>query len=250
MSFTLTVANVLTAPNITNGPPPASATATFAYSFTYTASGYPNPTFTLLNGSLPPGLALSTSGVLSGHSDPAGRLLRHGHAGNQISPDATQAFTITVQMPVAPAITNGPSPTTGAIGSAYNFTYAATGLPTPSFSVTSGSLPPGLALIHRGTISGAPTQTGLYTGRSAQQTVTARPQRKTFPSACSGAAFTSSPLMIPIALNNSLSFTFTATGFPAPTFSVTSGSLPPGMTLSTGGVLSGAPTQTGVTREP
>ncbi len=38
------------------------------------------------------------------------------------------------------------------------------------------------------------------------------------------------------------SFTFVATGTPAPTFAITAGSLPPGLTLTTGGVLSGTPT--------
>jgi beta-glucanase (GH16 family) len=41
------------------------------------------------------------------------------------------------------------------------------------------------------------------------------------------------------------SFTWQATGSPAPSFAVTSGALPTGLTLSTVGVLSGTPTQTG-----
>ncbi len=40
-------------------------------------------------------------------------------------------------------------------------------------------------------------------------------------------------------------YTFTATGDPAPTFAVSSGALPPGLTLSSGGSLTGTPTAAG-----
>ena len=54
------------APIITNGPPPALAYTTGNYSFTYTDAGSPPSTFSVTSGSLPPGLTLSTTGVLSG----------------------------------------------------------------------------------------------------------------------------------------------------------------------------------------
>lgn len=61
--------------------------------------------------------------------------------------------------------TNGPTPTNGVIGTPYNnFTYTATGTPSPTFSVTSGNLPPGLILSSAGTISGTPTAVGTYSG--------------------------------------------------------------------------------------
>ena len=48
-----------------------------------------------------------------------------------------------------------------------------------------------------------------------------------------------------ITLGAPLNFAFTAQGSPAPAFSVTSGSLPPGLTLSSTGILSGTPTVQG-----
>lgn len=47
------------------------------------------------------------------------------------------------------------------------------------------------------------------------------------------------------AVGQSGTFTVTATGFPAPTFAVTAGNLPTGVTLTSAGVLSGTPTTAG-----
>lgn len=62
-----------------------------------------------------------------------------------------------------PAITNGPAPA-ATVGSPYTFIYTADGTPTPTFTVLSGTLPPGLTLSSTGTISGTPTQPGIYSG--------------------------------------------------------------------------------------
>jgi len=52
-------------PVFTNGNPTYGAVGT-PYSFTFTATGLPAPTFTLATGTLPAGLSLSSSGILSG----------------------------------------------------------------------------------------------------------------------------------------------------------------------------------------
>lgn len=64
----------------------------------------------------------------------------------------------------APAFTNGPPQNSGAIGSAYDFTYTASGFPSPTFSLTAGTLPPGLSLTSAGRLSGTPTAVGTYNG--------------------------------------------------------------------------------------
>src|SRR5207253_6881914 len=61
-SFTLTVNE---APQITSAPPPNGAAGT-AYTHTYTANGYPAPTFSVTAGALPPPLNLSAAGVITG----------------------------------------------------------------------------------------------------------------------------------------------------------------------------------------
>jgi cyclophilin family peptidyl-prolyl cis-trans isomerase len=78
--------------------------------------------------------------------------------GNTVS----QTFAVTVNQ--APTITSSTPSTNGAVGSAYPFTYTATGYPAPTYSVTSGALPAGLTLSSAGVISGTCTTAGTYTG--------------------------------------------------------------------------------------
>jgi hypothetical protein len=87
--------NVQESPSITNGPPPA-ATLSTDYSFTYTTGGYPTPTFVLTAGTLPPGLTLSTAGILSGTPAQEGIYMGTITASNGVGTAATQNFTITV----------------------------------------------------------------------------------------------------------------------------------------------------------
>jgi len=84
------------APSIGNGPPPSTASAGASYSFAYQAGGYPVPTFSVTSGSLPTGLALSSSGVISGTPTQAGVYTGTVTAGNGIGTAATQDFTISV----------------------------------------------------------------------------------------------------------------------------------------------------------
>ncbi len=58
--------------------------------------------------------------------------------------------------------------------------------------------------------------------------------------------FTSSAPTTPSLANQSYSFTCSASGYPASTFSVTAGALPTGLSISSGGAITGTPTATGV----
>ncbi len=60
-----------------------------------------------------------------------------------------------------PTITNGPAPD-GTVGQSYSFQFTASGSPTPSFSVVSGNLPPGLYLSASGLLAGTPSQSGKF----------------------------------------------------------------------------------------
>jgi len=67
---------------------------------------------------------------------------------------------ITAGAAVAPAFTAAVAPPSH-IG-AYHYAFGASGQPAPTFSVSSGTLPPGLALSSTGVVSGTPTTTGTY----------------------------------------------------------------------------------------
>ena len=141
------------------------------YSQTVTASGGKSPySWTLSSGALPPGLGLGpSSGTISGTPTTAGSYpftVRVTDAGNP-SRSATQAYSLVVAPSSSLAVTSWNLPV-GKVGSPYgNAGVTASGGVTPyTWSVTSGTLPPGLSLVP-GTptvaISGTPTKRGNYT---------------------------------------------------------------------------------------
>jgi hypothetical protein len=90
--------NVIAPPNISSQPPSTLVIVGSPYSFTFTATGTPTPTFTVTAGTLPPGLSLNSSGLLSGTPTSAG----NGSfpnitvtASNGTQPNATQTFSLT-----------------------------------------------------------------------------------------------------------------------------------------------------------
>ena len=71
-SATYVCSSCSTAPAITNGPPPSPVIVGTPYNFVFTTTGSPSPVFSLKSGTLPPGIMLSSSGVLSGTPTSAG----------------------------------------------------------------------------------------------------------------------------------------------------------------------------------
>jgi cyclophilin family peptidyl-prolyl cis-trans isomerase len=238
-TFTVTVNQT---PVFTNGPPPSTAVVGTAYNFAYTASGFPAPTFSH-TGTLPPGLSLSSTGVISGTPTTAGTYSGIVvTASNGIGVAPTQTISITVDQ--IPSITSA-APAAGIVGTAYTHTYAATGSPAPTYSLTAGALPGGLSVSTAGVISGTPNTAGTFTG-----TITSTNRAGSFPQAFSitinqAPTFTSSTPTNSGTFNTAYNFTCTASGFPAPSFSVAAGALPTGLSLSTSGVISGTPTAAG-----
>src|SRR5258706_10029452 len=110
-------------PIITNGPPSAGQ-ITVPYSFTYTFTGIPTPTFSVTSGSLPAGLTLSSAGVISGTPTVSGAFPMTVTATNGVTPAATQPFTLNINDP--PAITNGPPTSPGQATTPSSFTYPVT----------------------------------------------------------------------------------------------------------------------------
>jgi hypothetical protein len=92
--------------------------ANTAYNFAFTLTGSPSPTTSVTSGSLPPGITLSSSGVLSGSAITAGSYTATVTATNGVSPDATTTFTIVV----TPTVTITPS--SGPKGTAVTFNAA------------------------------------------------------------------------------------------------------------------------------
>jgi large repetitive protein len=239
-SFTLT---------IVDGPVFTSADAvTFtvgeASSFTVSASGTPAPTLSLSGGPLPASLSFdATTGVLSGTPD-AGTGGSHAleFTASNSQGSTVQAFTLTVHE--APSITSAAS-TTFTVGTAASFTVTADGFPAASFVRSGDPLPPGLSFnTESGLLSGIPLSGSGGThsfgfiasnaaGSSAEQAFTLTIDE--------APAFTSADATT-FTVGTAGSFTVAASGTPAPTLSLTAGTLPDGVSFNAGtGELSGTP---------
>jgi hypothetical protein len=147
----------------------SGGTVSQGYTYQITTSGGQAPvSFSVVSGSLPVGLNLSGTGLISGMPTTAGsynftvRATDSCPAGAQ---NAEQAFTITIN-PQACAPLSITSPGTlsgGTVNQGYTYQITTSGGQAPvSFSVVSGSLPVGLNLSGTGLISGMPTTAGSY----------------------------------------------------------------------------------------
>ncbi|HEY1082033.1 MAG TPA: GEVED domain-containing protein, partial [Prosthecobacter sp.] len=219
-----------------------------AYSQTITASGGTAPyTFTVESGSLPTGLSLGlNNGVVSGTPSQAGAFNFVLKVTDFYGCSATQNYSLTPSCPsVSVTPSSLPSPV---VGTAYNQTLTPAGGVGPyTLSVSSGSLPAGLTLSSSGLISGTPasSNSAMFVVRAVDSRGCAGTRAYSLTPTCPALSVQTT------ALNNGYlgtpySASLAATGGAAPySWSVSSGALPPGVTLSSAGTLSGTPTVLG-----
>jgi len=211
-------------------------------SFTFSATGFPIPEFSI-TGTLPQGVSWdSTTSTLSGTAteNAGGTYGLVVNASNGVGLAASQNFTLTVNQ--APVFTNLDHATFTA-GSEGAFTFIATGYPKPTFATTS-QLPDGITLdTTTGNLAGIPAanagghyaitviaSNGVGAGTSQSFTLTVN-QAPAFVN-LDHATFTA---------GSEGAFKFISTGYPKPTFATTS-QLPDGITLeTTTGNLAGIP---------
>ncbi|WP_395731929.1 putative Ig domain-containing protein [Prosthecobacter sp.] len=244
------VITVQVCPVITLSPTtPATPTVSTAYSQTFTATGGAGSyTFTLAGGTLPTWATLSSAGILSGVPDSPTPVTFTLKATDANGCTGTQSYTIT---PACPTMTITPlTAATGTVGIAYSQTLTGGGgtAPYAAWTVTNGTLPAGLTLnSSTGVISGTPTAS---TGAATSVTV-----RSTDARGCQVSAviaikvcpvITLSPATLAASTaGTSYSQTITASGgVAAYVYTVSSGALPAGLTLSSAGALAGTPTST------
>ena len=149
------------------------------YSKTFEGAGGCGPAlpyqYTLIGGSLPPGLSLSFSGTISGTPSNAGSYSFWVNLSDQNPPsadwcgpsEAQREFTIVVNggAPAVPLsiVPTALLPSATTLDTPYSFQLSAQGGGTQTWSLVSGALPSGLQLSSSGLISGAPTATGDFT---------------------------------------------------------------------------------------
>ncbi len=135
------------------------------YSFQFSACCVSSYTWSVAGGSsLPPGLTLSSSGLLSGTPTTSGNYTFLIQAADATNPSnvGTKSFVLQVT-PITISTTSLPY---GDVGVPYSASLTATGgsgTLTWSLPILGATiLPPGLTLSSNGTISGTPTSAGLY----------------------------------------------------------------------------------------
>ncbi|WP_164521812.1 putative Ig domain-containing protein [Sphingomonas sp. ABOLE] len=256
-SLSLAIASPTLTLSPSGGSLPA-ATAGTSYSQSFTAGGGTVPySYAVTAGTLPAGLVLSGSTV-SGTPSQTGTFNFTITATDSASAGSGGPYSVSTSYSIsvgAPTIALTPTTLTGATaGVAYSQAITASGGVTPyNYSITAGALPAGLTLSSSGTLSGTPSAGGTFTF-----TVTA-----TDSTTGTGAPFTGSRAysltvaaatitITPASLSNwpagtPYSQTLTASGGNGTyTFAVTAGTLPPGWSLSSSGVLSGTATASNI----
>jgi hypothetical protein len=154
--------------------------------------------------------------------------------------------------PVTPITITTATLTEGTVKTAYNATLAATGgSGTYTWSLSSGSsLPAGLALSATGVISGTPTTAGLNSFSVDVQDSETSPQTSSAPlklAISGGNLAITAPLPVAGQVGATYSFQLSAQGgVPPYTWStVDNTTVPAGLSLSSGGLLTGTPTAAG-----
>jgi Putative Ig domain/Bacterial Ig-like domain (group 3) len=225
---------------------PTSATFAVgsANTFTIQVTGFPVPDITTTSGSLPTGVTLnSAAGVLTG--TPAAGTAGTYHitlsANNGVGSPITQSFTLLV-LGITP--TSLPNWTANF---AYNQTITASGGTAPYTYSSGGTLPTGLSLnSSTGVLSGTPTATGSFAFTVTAKDSNANTITQSYTVVISSAVSITTTTLPSGTAGTAVSQTIAASGGTGGlTFSTSAGTLPPGVTLSTGGVLSGQLTTAG-----
>jgi hypothetical protein len=163
LAYTLTVG----APVLSLSPATLpNGTGSQSYSAQFAASGGNPPyTFTVNSGALPPGLALTPNGALTGVPTAAGSFsfgvqVADGTSGTPGT--AVRNYTVDVAAPVISIATTFPERLF--LGRAFSLPLQGAGGAQPyTFAVISGALPPGVTLSSAGEFAGTPGAVGSYT---------------------------------------------------------------------------------------
>jgi hypothetical protein len=242
------------APNITSSPV-LNGTVGQLYQYDVNATGNPTPGYKLITS--PSGMTINgTTGLIQWTPGSTGNFNVTVEADNDVSPNASQSFTINVTnggpppAGTAPVITSA-AVLSGTVGQLYQYDVNATGNPTPDYALL--TFPSGMTINPTtGLIQWTPSSTGNFN-------VTVEADNNVFPNATqsftiavtsggppppsNAPLFTSTPGTSAV-VGQLFSYDANATGNPAPEFSLLTWI--PGMTINpTTGLIQWTPGSTG-----
>src|SRR5437899_167248 len=241
--------SVTTAPSVTSQPGSQSVTAGQTAIFSVSATGTAPLSYQWKKN----GIAVSGASS-SAYTTPATSTSDSGAqftviVSNSAGSVTSSAAVLTVNASIPPLQVTNSQLSGGTVGSAYSATLNASGGTSPySWSVSSSTLPTGLSLSSAGTLSGTPTIAGAFPFTVAV---------KDAASASASASLSINVVSLPPlqitssqlpggTVGSAYSATLSASGGTSPySWSVSSGTLPTGLILSSSGTLAGTPTVAG-----
>jgi uncharacterized protein YhjY with autotransporter beta-barrel domain len=219
-----------------------------AYSQTVTASGGTGPyTFAVSSGALPNGLTLASGGGLTGTPTLAGTYNFDVTATDAGNNTGLRSYSVVIAM--APLTVNPTSLPNGTLTTPYNQTVTTSGGVAPySYVISGGALPTGLSMSAGGAITGTPTVAGPYTFTVEATDAQPNTGTRTYTVNIGSNILAVAPTSLPSGTQNvAYSQTVSASGGNGPyTFTVSSGALPAGLTLSSAGAITGTPSSGGI----
>lgn len=230
-----------------------SATAGQPYSATLTASGGTTPYSWSASSTLPPGLSLNSTGTLTGTPTTTGKFSFSTTVKDSSSPTETSSssYSLSIANAAAPLIIATSSLPGATSGTAYSATLSASGGTSPYTWSATTALPAGLVLASNGTLSGTPTASGSFTIGVKVIDTGSPSQSATATLSLSIAAAPVAALVIKTSalpngtVGQSYNASFIASGGTQPYAWSATTAIPAGLSLSTGGTLSGTPSSSG-----
>ena len=249
-ALTLVIAPSVSKLTITTTSPLPDGRVGTAYTEAFAASGGTAPyTWSVSEGALPAGLSLDPGGTLGGTPTAANVFSFTLRAVDQNNLSASKAFTLTVaaSTPSLTVTTTSPLPA-GTAGSPYSQTLSASGgTPPYHWTVIQGALPGGILLDgSSGALAGTPSAANTFQFTiQATDTAGAKASKALTlvigPSVSKLTITTTSPLPDGVAGTRYSQVLTAAGGSPPYLWAVTSGALPDGLGLDSGGTISGTP---------
>jgi hypothetical protein len=221
------------APVITSIAPTTSILGS-PFSYKITSTGVPKPTISVSGN---PSWLTLTDSTLSGIPISSGVFGPITITASNIIGSVQQSFSISV--PSAPLITST-AITRGVINSLYTYTIAASGLPVPDLSISGN---PSWITLNGNTLTGVPPSVGTFGPITITAMNTVGSTQQTFSIIVSSIPEITSTALTTGTAGSVYTYNITASGIPAPDFSVSGN---PSWLILNGSTLSGTPMSSGL----